>query len=68
MPPSQSSQSMKSSNQNPNATLIERIQTYANKDLHVQARTLCAVGDYLENCFEYEVGWGPMPGQYDKRR
>lgn len=41
-----------------NATLVERIMAYVEHDLHEEAATLAALGDYLEECalwqLEYE--------------
>ena len=39
----------------PNATLVERIQHYVENDLHEQARALAQVGDYLEECFLWDI-------------
>lgn len=39
----------------PNATLIERIVYYSEIEADVQARTLCTVADYLEDCWAWDV-------------
>lgn len=40
---------------NPNATLVERIQHYVENDFHEKAKALAQVGDYLEECFLWDI-------------
>lgn len=42
-----------------NATLIERITFYVERDEDEKAKALAHLGDYLENCFEYDLDWDP---------
>ena len=43
-----------------NATLIERIYEYANNGNDAQARALCQVADFLEECYLWDVSFdGP---------
>ena len=41
----------------PNATLVERIWYYAEHNKDREARALCSLADYLEECFAWEVGF-----------
>ena len=38
-----------------NATLVERIQFYVQFDESRKAKALAQLGDYLEDCFEWEI-------------
>ena len=40
---------------NENAGLIERIHYYVDSDQHDKARALAKVGDYLEECFLWDL-------------
>ena len=42
-----------------NSTLVERIMFYVKHDEEDRAKALAQLGDYLENCFEYELDWDP---------
>ena len=45
-----------------NATLLERLQYYAETEQHQKAKALCAVGDHLEECFQWELSFdGVLP-------
>ena len=39
----------------PNATLIERIMAYMDNDMETEAASLAALGDYLEECFCWDI-------------
>lgn len=41
----------------PNATLVERITYYVDTDRHEQAKALAKLGDYLEECFAWDVSF-----------
>jgi hypothetical protein len=39
----------------PNATLVERIMAYVANDMETEAASLAALGDYLEECFQWDI-------------
>jgi len=43
---------------NENATLVERIHSYVQDNQHEKAKALAKLGDYLEECFSWEITWG----------
>lgn len=43
---------------NENATLVERIHHYVQADQHAKAKALAQLGDYLEECYSWEISWG----------
>lgn len=40
-----------------NATLVERITYYVETDERRKAKALAKVGDYLEECWQWELEW-----------
>tara|TARA_Y100001963_G_scaffold64456_1_gene89845 strand:- start:1099 stop:1263 length:165 start_codon:yes stop_codon:yes gene_type:complete len=44
----------------PQATLVDRIQWYIETDDHQRAKALAQVGDFLEECYAWDVSFdGP---------
>ena len=41
----------------PNATLVERITFYVEHDEEEKAKALAKLGDYLEECFLWDIEW-----------
>ena len=41
----------------PNATLVERIWFYVETEESDKAQHLAALGDYLEECFQWDVSY-----------
>jgi len=39
----------------PNATLVQRIMAYMENDMETEAASLAALGDYLEECFCWDI-------------
>lgn len=39
----------------PNATTIERIMSYMERDEEHKARALATLADYLEECYQWDV-------------
>jgi len=44
-----------------NMTLVERIHSYVQHDQREKALALAKVGDYLEECWAWEVDFGGSP-------
>lgn len=44
-----------------NMTLVERIHCYVDKCETEKARALAKVGDYLEECWQWEIDFGNNP-------
>lgn len=45
----------------PNATLVERITHYVDVDNREKAKALAKLGDYLEECFLWDVTFNDEP-------
>jgi hypothetical protein len=41
-----------------NMTLVERIHGYVERNQTEKARALAMVGDYLEECWQWEIDFG----------
>ena len=44
-----------------NMTLVERIHSYVERDQREKAKVLAKVGDYLEECWQWDVDFGSSP-------
>ena len=44
-----------------NMTLVERIHNYVDGNQHDKARALAKVGDYLEECWKWDIDFGGPP-------
>lgn len=44
-----------------NMTLVERIHGYVERNQTEKARALAMVGDYLEECWQWEIDFGGNP-------
>jgi len=44
---------------NPNATLVERIIHYVQNDAPEQASALATLGEYLEECYLWDISFEP---------
>lgn len=43
---------------NENTTLVDRIQFYVNTGQREKGLALAKIGDYLEECFKWEIQYG----------
>lgn len=42
-----------------NATTLERLQWYGERNLHNEGKALAKLADYLEECFLWEIEFHP---------